>query len=59
MGGFEVKVSKSIRGCTVILGVLGREIGLYVPRMREMGGFEVESAEIYKGVHGNFGRFRS
>ena len=28
---------------------LGREIGLYVPRMREMGGFEVEKVKIYKG----------
>ena len=25
------------------------KISLYVPRMREMSGFEVESAEIYKG----------
>ena len=50
---------KSIRGYTVILRGLGREMGLYVPIMREMREFEVEKVEIYKGVHGNFKRFRS
>ena len=53
------KVPESIRGYASILGVLGREIGLYVPIMREMSGFGVKSTEIYKGVHGNFERFRS
>ena len=34
------------------------EIGIYVPIMREMGGFEVECIKIYKEVHGNFERVR-
>ena len=35
------------------------KIGLYVPRMREMGRFEVKSVEIYKEVYWNFERFKS